>query len=246
LQTARISKSNSCVKLSPELNAEASSEVLYGETVSLLEEMGDWYKVSTMLDGYEGFIDKSACELTDVSATHWVSVRSSSVFASPNIKSPVVKRLVFRSLLSVSETCDDFYKLDSGGYLWAAHCQEISKPLQSTMINIAEDNYLNSPYVWGGRSTDGCDCSGLVQMLALATGNVLPRDSGDQEQALQTNIAFENRRAEDLVFWPGHVGVLKSPDTLLHATAHSMNCCHEPLQNVIDRAGPPRSIKRIT
>jgi len=85
----------------------------------------------------------------------------------------------------------------------------------------------------------------LVQMLALAKGIVLPRDSSDQEQALQTDVEFKNRRAEDLVFWPGHVGVLKSPNTLLHSTAHSMNCCHEPLQNVIDRAGPPRSIKRI-
>ena len=220
--------------------------MLYGETVSLLEEIGDWYKVRTVLDGYEGFINKSVCERTDVSATHWVSVRSSSVFASADIKSPVVRRLVFRSLLTVSETCNDFYKLDSGGFLWAAHCRETSKPLPSSMINIAEDNYLNSPYVWGGRSTDGCDCSGLVQMLALAKGSVLPRDSGDQEQALKTDIEFKDRRAEDLVFWPGHVGVLKSPDILLHATAHSMNCCHEPLQNVIDRAGPPRSIKRIT
>ena len=245
MQTARISKSVSCVKLSPQLNAEASSEVLYGETVSLLEEIGDWYKVRAVLDGYEGFIDKSACEFTDVSATHWVSARSSSVFESANIKSPVVKRLVFRSLLTVSETGEEFYKLDSGGYIWAAHCAEINKPLQSSMLKIAEDNYFNSPYVWGGRSTDGCDCSGLVQMLALAKGTLLPRDSGDQEQALQTNIAFDHRSTEDLVFWPGHVGILKSPDTLLHATAHSMNCCHEPLQHVIDRAGSPRSIKRI-
>ena len=84
-----------------------------------------------------------------------------------------------------------------------------------------------------------------MQMLAMATGVSLPRDSVDQEKALTENIEFQNRTAEDLVFWAGHVGVLMSPDLLLHSTAHSMRCCVEPLQDVIQRAGSPVSIKRI-
>jgi len=104
---------------------------------------------------------------------------------------------------------------------------------------------LNAPYLWGGRSTDGCDCSGLVQLLAAAKGFKVPRDSGDQERALLNDVDFDKRASENLVYWPGHVGILQTPDLLLHATAHSLRCCVEPLQDVIRRAGEPSSVKRL-
>lgn len=214
----------------------------------MLEQHENWSRVQSVHDGYEGYIESSAYDNTDTAATHWVSTKATPVFECPDIKSHITQRLLFGSKLAVSETDieETFIQLASGGYVWGAHCLEENIRLQSSMIKIAQSNYWHTPYVWGGRSTDGCDCSGLVQMLAMAKGVQLPRDSIDQEKAINNKIDFESRAAEDLVFWPGHVGLLQSPEELWHATAHTMRCCVEPLPDVIQRAGPPSSVKRIS
>ena len=235
------------MKAEPQQQSESTSELLFGESVLVLEQNGNWSRVRSVRDGYEGYIEASACEIVDTAATHWVSTRATPVFERPDIKSYIELGLVFGSELALVEANVEgkFLQLSGGGYVWSAHCLEKNIRLQASMIEIAQSNYLHAPYVWGGRSTDGCDCSGLVQMLAMARGVSLPRDSIDQENALKTNVDFEDRAAEDLVFWPGHVGVLQSPEVLWHATAHTMRCCVEPLQDVIKRAGSPGSIKRI-
>jgi len=163
-------------------------------------------------DGYEGFIETSAFEITETTATHWVCTKATFVFEKPDIKGTVTRRLLFGSELTVDAANVDgkFVQLAGGGFVWKTHCLQKNSVLQSTMVETAHSNYQHTPYLWGGRSSDGCDCSGLVQMLAMATGVSLPRDSVDQEKALTENIEFQNRTAEDLVFWAGHVGVLMS------------------------------------
>jgi len=235
------------MKAEPRRQSESTSELLFGELVLVLEQTGNWSRVKSVRDGYEGYIEASACEIADTATTHWVSTRATPVFARPDIKSHIALGLSFGCEIAITEKDVEgkFLQLAGGGFIWSAHCLELNTRLQNGMVEIAQSNYLHAPYVWGGRSTDGCDCSGLVQMLALARGVSLPRDSIDQENALKTNVEFEDRAAEDLVFWPGHVGVLQSPEVLWHATAHTMRCCVEPLQDVIKRAGSPGSIKRI-
>lgn len=257
------------VKLEPNHHCESISELLFGESVLVLEQDALWCKIRSARDGYEGFVETAACDFTSLSPTHWVNTKATLVFESADIKSPVVQRLLFGSELTLSAVGGDqsetsgnqkdidhnqkdlvgkqkFFKLSNSGFVWAAHCTEIHTPLKLSMIDIAQDYYLHAPYLWGGRSVDGCDCSGLVQMLAIAKGISLPRDSGDQEEALLSDVEYDNRAAEDLVYWPGHVGLLKSPELLLHSTAHSMRCCVEPIADVIQRAGFPSSIKNIS
>jgi len=248
LSTARISKSKCAVKLEPCEQSETSSEALFGESVLILEQKSDWFRIRTVRDGYEGYIDSSVLDHNDCESTHWVSTRATQVFQKPDIKSSVAQRVLFGSELSVSQSGAEgnFLQLIGGGFVWSAHCLKQNAWLHSSMIEIAQSNYRHTPYLWGGRSSDGCDCSGLVQMLAMARGINLPRDSIDQENALTRDIEFNSRAAEDLVFWPGHVGILQSPEILLHATAHSMRCCVEPLSDVIQRAGTPSSIKRVS
>ena len=221
--------------------------MLFGESIVVLDHCAEWSQIRAVNDGYEGFIETSTFEITETTSTHWVCTKATFVFEKPDIKGTVTRRLLFGSELTVDAANVDgkFVQLAGGGFVWQTHCLQKNSVLQSTMIETAHSNYQHTPYLWGGRSSDGCDCSGLVQMLAMATGVSLPRDSVDQEKALTENIEFQNRTAEDLVFWAGHVGVLMSPDLLLHSTAHSMRCCVEPLQDVIQRAGSPVSIKRI-
>jgi len=246
LSIVRVSRPKATVKSSPNKHSEASSELLFGESVTVVGEGAEWSSVKVVRDGYEGFVETNALAVSSKTATHWITSKSTLVFEQPDIKSPVVRRLLFGSELSLEPVNEKFMQMGDIGFLWAAHVKESNTFLESSMIDIAQNNYLNAPYLWGGRSSDGCDCSGLVQIVAMATGNNLPRDSGDQERALTETIDFDNRAAEDLVFWPGHVGILKTPDLLLHATAHSMQCCIEPLSDVIERAGAPSSIKRIS
>lgn len=245
MNLARISKSACPVSSEPRHDSESSSEVLFGESVQVLESGGEWCKIQSLHDGYEGYITANALDSTPAKSTHWVCNRATLVFEKADIKSVVVNRLMFGSELSVECTVEDFLQLRTGGYVWSEHCYRKGESLEFGMVEIGHRQYLNSPYRWGGRSTDGCDCSGLVQMLAMARGISLPRDSIDQQMALNNDVEFKNRKSEDLIFWPGHVGILQSSDTVLHATAHSMQCCFEPLQHVIDRAGSPVSIKRI-
>lgn len=247
LSSARISRSVIPVKLEPNHHCESSSELLFGESVLLLEQNPEWCKIRCLRDGYEGFVETVACDLADLIATHWVNTKATLVFDSPDIKAPVIQRLLFGSQLALSDVgnCEKFLELGEGGFVWAAHCADKNTPLKSSMIEIAQKNYLHAPYLWGGRSTDGCDCSGLVQMVAMASGVSIPRDSVDQEAALRSDVEYDSRTAEDLVYWPGHVGLLTAQDTLLHSTAHSMRCCIEPLTDVVERAGFPSSVKRL-
>ena len=247
MKTARISKTVCAVKAEPSNAAESTSEVLFGETILVQQSTDNFSKVKILRDGYEGYIETNSIEASDIPATHWVSNRATLVFERADIKSVIVRRLLFGSELLVVDYHNDgrFLKLHSGGFVEAQHSLKKGVFLSSGLIEVARQHYLNAPYLWGGRSSDGCDCSGLVQMLAMARGIDLPRDSKDQQKSLENNIDFPDRQAEDLVFWPGHVGLLDSPDTLFHATAHSMRCCFEPLQEVIDRAGKPVAVKRL-
>jgi len=122
---------------------------------------------------------------------------------------------------------------------------KIDQPIDVTPLHLARSHFLGAPYLWGGCTPEGLDCSGLVQALAQARGLSIPRDSGDQEKALTNNIAIGEQKSQDIVYWPGHTGILVDPETLLHATAHSLSCVVEPLVDVIQRAGPISSIKRL-
>lgn len=246
----RVATALTPVMSEPSPDSICTSEALYGEYVSVLDQHDTWCRIRQVHDGYEGFVCASDLQLTNLAGpaanTHWVTQRSTLLFREPDFKSPVVHRIPFAAELALTEQLDDhFSRTSCGYYVWTAHCLPLDETCVQDALQIARSRFLGCPYRWGGRSPKGADCSGLVQMLARSQGLSLPRDSGEQEAFLDGDISFDERQSLDLVYWPGHTGILVSPDQVLHATAHSLACVEEPLQAVIDRAGQASSVKRL-
>ncbi|MGQ7848363.1 C40 family peptidase [Granulosicoccus sp. 3-233] len=248
-QACRINRPVAAVLAEPELDAKRTSETLYGESVRILNEHGAWCHVRLLKDGYEGFMQRDHLETGDaarIASTHRVCQRSTLLFARADLKSQLCYRIPFGAEVALTEEAGTpFSRTSCGHYLWSEHCLPLSDTLPADPLTLARNVFLGSPYLWGGRSPEGVDCSGLVQALALSQGMAIPRDSGDQEAFLSVDVGPDDYQARDLAYWPGHTGILLSPGELLHATAHSLCCVIEPLQAVIDRAGPMSSVKRL-
>lgn len=259
---------------SPRTDARQVNEGLWGEVLHVVSEADNGYiECRLQHDGYRGYVLKknmAVKEATSVTGTSvpepdalYVVTRASLLFSEPDIKSRIVCRLPLLSRIVVSNPDQTFAQRSaeerfiptSDGYFALAqhlsamshnHRSEASQSLAPrSPIEWAESLFLGAPYLWGGRTPDGCDCSGLVQSVATLSGHLLPRDSKPQEQFIPLEIQTSERQRGDLVFWPGHVGILASSDLLLHANAHSMDCRLEPLEYVMARAGEPSSIRRL-
>lgn len=230
----------------PAEHAECVTEGLIGERYSILEEAGnDWFKITLHRDNYTGYIKRSiAC--AQVQTNYRVCSRSTLLFDAPSIKSRVVWRLPFNAELEIVDSADPDFKVTVDGlHVWQTHVCPIATTDKRSPIELVESCFLGAPYLWGGRTPSGVDCSGLVQSVFQAAGHPLPRDSHQQENAIETRVSFEQRQRGDLVFWPGHVGLLANPTDLLHATAHSLDVCIEPLDQVVQRAGEISSVRRV-
>lgn len=233
-------------------NARCTSEALYGEPVMLLETHHNWGLIRQLHDNYEGFIKLDDLSETNLSTppsdnnTHWVSQRSTLLFQHADLKSPISHRIPFGSELSLSTIADStFSKTSCGYFVWTDHCLRMEQRHSMDPIELAESMFLGAPYRWGGRSPEGADCSGLIQQLARSQRLAIPRDSGEQEAFIAHQINANDFQRFDIVYWPGHTGILLDNATLLHATAYTLSCIIEPLADVVKRAGTISSVKRL-
>lgn len=235
------------------LGAENSSQGLYGERVSVLEQYKQFSKVSLENDGYSGYIENSHLLETSQTNTHRIVHRSTPLFTAPDIKSPIREMLLLGSELALAECHHEQYlQAAENEFIWKAHAQPLQQTLNGNLVDTAQKFFLQSPYIWGGRSTLGLDCSALVQLCAMLHGWQLPRDTKDQVPFFQDannttalNIDYSNIQVNDLLYWPGHVAIACNDTTVTHATAHSLSCCIEDLSAVEKRAGKPASVWRL-
>lgn len=248
-QHCRINQAITSVQAKPDASAMCTSEALYGETLEVLSVEGAWCRIRLLKDDYEGFLPSAHLDGIDTAhtaTTHRVWHRSTLLFSQPDFKSQVRHRIPFGSELSMSEeNGTPFSRTACGHYAWIAHYLPLTARYPGPPLELAHSVFLGTPYRWGGRSPEGIDCSGLVQALAHSQGISIPRDSGDQEAYLSVDVDATDYQAQDIAYWPGHTGILVSPTEILHATAHSLSTVVEPLQAVIDRAGPLSSVKRL-
>lgn len=211
-------------------------QLLCGAEVELRTHEGEWCSLRAMADGYEGWARARSVGIRQDAtrhATHVVIARATHAYSAPDLKSPERCALSMGSLLCVTGQKGRFWDTDQG-YVPLMHLQP-RDGFETDPVAVAEQ-LLGTPYLWGGNSSFGIDCSGLVQMACRRCGIDCPGDSGPQERSLGKPLAPGTAAQRgDLLFWPGHVAWVLDQDTLLHANAYHMAVAKEPMQAAIAR-----------
>jgi cell wall-associated NlpC family hydrolase len=218
--------------------------VLHGELVSVFDERDGLAWVQLACDGYVGYVPAAAMSPAITTPTHRVAVPATCIYATPDAKALTGLQISVNAVVSVAEMGPSFAGLVGGGFIPAAHLAEIGA-FATDFVAVAE-RLAGTPYVWGGKTRQGLDCSGLVQVALQAAGLEAPRDSDMQMAELGEPVEVRRDlgglQRGDLLFWKGHVGLLTDEATLLHANAHHMAVTAEPLIGAVDRiarAGSP-------
>jgi len=224
----------------PEPEAPLLSQIRYGEFLDVFEIRDDGFAwVQNRADHYVGYIpsaDVLSEEIADLS--YRVSVLQSFIYPEPTIKAPPIDELMLGSYVHVGPVEGNFRRLASGGYVFAKHIA-LADDIYTADYVFTAGRLLHCRYLWGGRTPLGIDCSGLIQ-LALDLARIdAPRDSDQQAQLFGKPLTGHWRdrtwQRGDLVFFPGHVGVMTGGDYLLHASAFDMKVIVEPLLDVVAR-----------
>jgi cell wall-associated NlpC family hydrolase len=226
--------------LTPDRGAERATQLLHGEGFTAYEIRPDglaWGQAE--LDGYVGYVDAAGLGRPRGPGQR-VTALWSQIYASPAARARVEAELPLHASLQVSGSTGAYYRLRDGGFIPRPHLA----PFAGDHVAQAE-RFVGVPYLWGGRSARGLDCSALVQLAFLASGRSAPRDSDMQEALIGTPIsAGAALRRGDLLFWPGHVAIVRDPQTLIHASGHHMAVVIEPVRSALARIGPTTARRR--
>lgn len=232
-----VVSATSAIREFPDAKSTGASELIFGETFAVLDVAGDWAWGYGVHDDYLGYVRLGS--LGELSApTHVVIASGTLLYDKANIRSAVIKRLPMGARLECpnESECGNFM-LCGDAFVPKRHVAEIGK-VSDSAVDLAE-RLVGTPYLWGGRSGDAIDCSGLVQMTHGLTGKPLPRDT-DMQEAAQLGSAVSDvasLQRGDIVYFPGHVGIMVDGENIIHANTHHMAVEIEPLTVVAGRYG---------
>lgn len=251
---ARIGVSVADMLNAPDMGAGLNTQLLLGDDVLVFEEGPDWAWVQAVRDNYVGYVSRTAIEAIGVEPVHVVAVPRTFLYSGADLKLPRMGCLSMGSRVSVegfAETRGTKYGLlASGEALIAAHLRPIGE-YADDYVSAAEE-LLSTPYLWGGTSAFGIDCSGLVQLSMRMAGRSVPRDTDMQAsglgEPLDAGANMASLRRGDLVFWKGHVAIMLDGRNIIHANGHTMMVSREKLSDAVERIaylyGGPTGFRR--
>jgi cell wall-associated NlpC family hydrolase len=245
---AQVARGVMGLHAAPTETAGLRTQLLFGEGFTIYEDKHGWVWGQATLDNYVGYAraDGFAAPLT---ATHRVIALSTPLLYAPDVKKGARDMLPMNAKLAIAEDGERFVRLTNGSYVFAHHLAPIAESA-SDWVAVAE-RFAGVPYLWGGKTAAGLDCSGLVQTSLEAGGIKAPRDTDMMETALGRDVPLDAALERgDLIFWKGHVGLMLDGSRILHANGHSMQVSVEALASVRDRtlaseSLPIRSIRRL-
>jgi cell wall-associated NlpC family hydrolase len=226
------------LRSAPSHEASLLTEALKGERATIYETSEEgWAWGQLAADGYVGFLPAAALREPGPPATHKVTALRTHVYPGASIKRPPMETLSFGCQLAIERMEEPFAVMAGGGHVPLPHLSPLEAS-ETDFVAVAE-RFLGTPYLWGGKTSLGVDCSGLLQLALLACGIACPRDSDMQEQALGAALPtpYEPARLQrgDLLFWKGHLAIARDEATIVHANAHHMSVAFEPTAAAIAR-----------
>jgi cell wall-associated NlpC family hydrolase len=234
------------LRRAPSADAEQLDQLLFGEGFEVLDEADGWAFGQAQRDGYVGYVEASALGAPGAPPTYTVKALRTYGFSAPSIKSAPVGLYSMNALLR-AEGRDGRFVKTSGRWFVEDHLAPLDAPA-GDFVAVAE-RFIGTPYFWGGRTSLGLDCSGLVQQSLYAAGRASPRDS-DQQAGMGEPVPAEQLRRGDLVFWRGHVAIMLDGSAIVHANAFHMAVTVEPLAEAVARTsatggGEPTAFRRL-
>lgn len=225
----------------PDTSSTIGTQALLGERVNVFDEAEGLAWVQLEDDRYVGYVKTDGLGSPAQSPSHVVTVPRSFVYAEADLRSPVKMACSMGSRLTPIETKTtrgtDYCVIKEGGAVIAAHIAPLPHAAPD-YVSIAAQ-FLQTPYLWGGTSGFGLDCSGLVRLAMAMCGRIVPRDTDMQAAGLGEEIDpgedYAGLQRGDLVFWKGHVAIAEDNQMAIHASGHAMQVVREPIRDAIDR-----------
>ena len=239
---------------SPERSATMESQLIHGEVFQVYEQRDGWCWGQNLTDNYVGYVPAVDLAADLPAPDHQVAALHCHLYTEPDLKRPTAGIISMSARVKIIDIDGKFCRIASGYWLHSRHLVSLDYNTQDLIGTAVK--FIGVPYLWGGRTAQGLDCSSLVQITMAMAGIPAPRDSDLQEAGLGTPVAMDNPRdfsrieEGDLVFFPGHVGLFVNDWRFLHASAFDMQVSLHGFSDVLDRANSDNagvtSIRRVT
>jgi hypothetical protein len=233
----QVAAPTASIRTAPRFDAPLATEALSGEVLTAYEFREGWAWVQLHEDGYVGYTPVDCLSAMVEENTHRVSARLTYLYPAPDIKRPPITKLSFSCTVQpLGRPEGRFAELSRGGFIFLDHLVGIRERARD-FVRVAE-RFVGVPYLWGGKTALGIDCSGLVQIALQAAGVACFRDSDMQMEKAGEPLDPKNLEAiqrGDLLFWKGHVAIAQSADWMIHASGLHMEVVVEPLRRALER-----------